>query len=100
MLILLFVVLCLADGLPHGDSRLTSPFWHFALVSLSCCSVSYACVLAGLMPGGLPGPAAVISHSTWVGGFLNLCLCHSCCYSFTVCYMKVYSVNYSFMLGT
>ena len=69
MLILLFAVLCSADSLPTGYSWLTSCFWHFSLLSLPCYSVSYDCVLAGLMSRGLYCPEAVLSHSTSVHVF-------------------------------
>lgn len=72
MLILLFVVLCVADSLPNGYSWLTSCcFWHFSLFSLPCYSVSYDYVSAGLMSQGLYCPAAVISHSSSACGFFK-----------------------------
>lgn len=66
-----------------------------SLLSLPCFSVSYDCVLVGLMSGSLYCPVAVTSHSTSAHVFSDLCLCHSCCYSFPVCCTEVYSMNYS-----
>lgn len=44
ILMLLFVVLCIADSLPNGYSWLTSCFWHFTFVPSLFLSFLWLCV--------------------------------------------------------